>query len=191
MKSIFAGKNPYLNVFSKNWLWFFMWGLVLVILGCAAISAATFTTLLSVVFIGILLLISGIVITLDCFSFWWGKGRGFFLHLLIGLLYITAGITLINSPLSGSIPLTLFLGLFYVLVGISRLLYSSWFQTPSWGWNFTNGLLSLLLGVLIIAELPSSALYIIGLFVGIDLIFCGLAYLMVSLAAKSGQIKPY
>src|SRR5689334_13445744 len=98
MKSIFVRTNPYLNMFSKNWAWFFIWGLLLVILGCIAISAATFTTLLSVVFIGVLILFSGIVMMIDCFSFWWGKGSGFFLHLLMSVLYIVAGALLINSP---------------------------------------------------------------------------------------------
>ncbi len=191
MKSIFIGVNPHLAAFSKNWAWFFLWGLVLVLLGMAAISAATLTTMLSVIFIGTLLIISGVVITLDCFSFWWGKWPGFFLHLLMGILYILAGAALINSPLLGSIPLTLFLGIFYVVVGVSRLLYSAFLQTPNWGWNFLSGVLALLLGVLIIKELPSSALFIIGLFVGIDLIFCGLTYMMVALAARSGRRLPY
>ena len=105
----------------------------------------------------------------------------------MGLLYIFAGFILINTPLLGSIPLTLFLGIFYVLLGISRMMYCSLLQTPKWGWNFLSGVLSLFLGVLIIAELPSSALFIIGLFVGIDLVFCGLTYVMVALAARSGK----
>ena len=86
--------------------------------------------------------------------------------------------------------ITLFLGIFYVLIGISRMMYSSLLRTPNWGWNFSSGILSLLLGVLIIAALPQSALFIIGLFVGIDLIFCGLTYLMVALAAKAGRGLP-
>ena len=120
MKSIFVSTNPHLATFSKNWAWFFLWGLALVILGCAAISAATFTTMLSVIFIGLLILISGVVITLDSFTFWWRKWSGFFLHLLMGLLYIVTGALLINTPLLGSIPLTLFLGIFYMLIGIYR-----------------------------------------------------------------------
>ena len=190
MKSIFIGTNPHLTIFSKNWGWFFLWGIILVILGCVAISAATMTTLLSVIFLGVLLLISGIVIIVDCFSFWWGQGSGFFLHLLMGLLYTICGVMLIKSPLLSSVSLTLFLGIFYVLIGISRMMYSSLLRTPNWGWNFSSGILSLLLGVLIIAALPQSALFIIGLFVGIDLIFCGLTYLMVALAAKAGRGLP-
>jgi uncharacterized membrane protein HdeD (DUF308 family) len=187
MKSIFISTNPHLATFSKNWGWFFLWGLTLFILGCAAISAATFTTLLSVIFIGVVILVAGIVITLDSFSFWWRKGSGFFLHFIMGVLYIVAGTLLINTPLLGSIPLTLFLGIFYMLIGISRMMYSALLQTPNWGWNFVSGILSLFLGVLIVAELPSSALFIIGLFVGIDLLFCGLTYIMVALAARSGR----
>lgn len=187
MKSIFVSTNPHLGTFSKNWGWFFLWGLTLVALGCVAISAATFTTILSVIFIGVVILIAGVVITIDSFTFWWQKWSGFFLHLFMGLLYIATGVILIDTPLLGSIPLTLFLGVFYILVGISRMMYSALLQTPKWGWNFLNGVLSLFLGVLIIAELPNSALFIIGLFVGIDLVFCGLTYIMVALAARSGK----
>lgn len=191
MKSIFVGVNPHLAAFSRHWGWFFTWGLVLVVLGATAMSAATWTTLFSMVFLGVLLLIGGAVIILDSFSFWWGKWTGFFLHLLMGLLYAGVGMGLINYPLLGSIPLTLFLGIFYVVIGVSRLLYSSLLRTPNWGWNFFSGVLSLLLGSLIIAELPSSALFIIGLFVGVDFVFCGLAYMLVALAAKSGRGLPY
>jgi len=184
MNTIFANRNPYWDSFSRNWIWFFLWGLIEVILGLVAISAATFTTVLSVIFIGIVLLISGGVIIVDCFGFWWGKWSGFFLHLLMSSLYAAAGLILINSPVLSSISLTLFLGIFYLLLGIFRLCFAALLQTPKWGWSFFNGLLSMLLGILIIANLPSSALYVIGLFIGIDLIFCGLAYIMTALSVR-------
>ncbi len=175
----------YLKAYSKNWGWFLIWGIVLFILGIIAIGATTFTTLFSVIFLGTLLLLSGIVIIIDAFSFWWHKWSGFFLHLLIGILYGATGVMLIQSPAIASISITLLLGIFYLAVGIFRIIYSLSLRTPRWGWGFFNGLISLLLGILILASWPASGLFIIGLFVGIDLLFCGISYIMTALAAKS------
>jgi uncharacterized membrane protein HdeD (DUF308 family) len=184
MKSLFLTETIDIPAFIKNWIWFFLWGMILIILGVCAIGAATFTTLLSVVFLGFIILISGMIIILDSFTFW-RKRKGFLLHLLMGILYIVVGFMLINSPLAGSISLTLLLGLFYLVLGLFRLYYSFSLRAPRWGWNFFNGLISALLGMLILMSWPESSLYIIGLFVGIDLLFCGWAYVMAALGAKS------
>jgi uncharacterized membrane protein HdeD (DUF308 family) len=184
MKSLFVTESIDIPAFGKNWVWFFLWGIALIILGMAAIGAATFTTLLSIVFLGFIILLSGIVIILDSFTFWRNR-KGFVLHLLMGILYIVVGLMLINSPLAGSISLTLLLGFFYLALGLFRLYYSFSLRAPRWGWNFFNGLISTLLGMFILMSWPESSLYIIGLFVGIDLLFCGWAYIMASLGAKS------
>jgi uncharacterized membrane protein HdeD (DUF308 family) len=170
--------------FRKNALWFFLWGIVLFILGICAISAATFTTFLSVVFIGFMITLAGCVIVLDSFTFW-RKQKGFLLHLLMGILYVAVGFMLIESPLAGSISLTFLLGVFYLVIGLFRLFHSSSLRAPRWGWNFFNGLISALLGILILMNWPESSLYIIGLFVGIDLLFCGWAYMMAALSARA------
>jgi uncharacterized membrane protein HdeD (DUF308 family) len=91
----------------------------------------------------------------------------------------------VTTPLVTSVSLTLLLGIFYTIVGISRIAFSSSVRLPQWKWGFSNGLISLLLGILILANWPDSSLYIIGLFVGVDLLFCGLAYVMVALTARS------
>ena len=169
----------------KNWGWFLLWGIVLVILGLAAISAATFTTILSVIFLGFLIFVSGIIIIVDSFSFWWPKGSGFFLHIVLGILYLVVGIMFMNNPISGSMSLTLILGIFYIVTGIIRVAYSLYIRLLRWRWSLLNGIVSLALGVLIIMYWPQASLFIIGLFVGIDLVFCGLAYIMASAFAKS------
>lgn len=169
---------------SSYWGWFFTWGILLLILGITAVSAATLTTLISVIFIGFLITLSGAIIFVDTFTFWWKKWTGFFIHLIMSLLYLIAGLMLINNPALGSTTLTLLLGIFYIFVGVSRVTYSLSFKIRRWQWSFLNGFISLLLGILIITNLPSASLFIIGLFVGIDLIFCGFAYIMTALAAR-------
>jgi uncharacterized membrane protein HdeD (DUF308 family) len=176
--------NTYLNAFSKNWAWFLIWGIALVVLGVIAISATLATTVISVIFLGFLLLIAGILMVVDACSFWWHKWGGFLLHLILGILYLFVGIMLVQSPILASISLTLFLGIFYFIIGLFRLIYSLTLRTPNWGWSLFNAVISLLLGILILTSWPQSGLFIIGLFVGIDLLFTGWAYIMVSLAGR-------
>ncbi len=186
MNSSFKMRNPGdLSAFSRNANWFLAWGLALVILGVIAIGAAEFTTVVSVVFLGALIFISGVVITIDTFTFWWRKWGGFFLHLLMGVLCLAAGGMLMKSPILATVSLTLFLGVFYILLGVFRVIYALSLQFPRWGWSLFNGIISLLLGILIMASWPASSLYIIGLFVGIDLLFCGWTYIIASLAARA------
>ena len=159
-------------------------GVILIILGIIALSTTTFTTLLSVMLLGLLIAIAGVVIVLDSFKSWWGSWGGFFLHLVLGVLYIVAGIFLIDQPLLGSISITLMLGIFYLVAGVFRLIAATSWKMRRWGLNFFNGLIALLLGILILSNWPQSSLFMIGIFVGIDLVFAGWAYLMIRLAAK-------
>lgn len=176
--------SQYIIAFSKHWVWFLLWGIAIAALGAFAISASTLTTLVTVILLGLLLLAGGIVVIIDAFTFWRGKGSGFVMHVIMGLLYLLAGCILIKNPVAGSVSITLLLGIFYIFLGIFRLAYSLSLQMFSWGWSFFNGLITLLLGILIIANWPGSSLFIIGLFIGIDLFFCGWAYIMVALAAR-------
>jgi uncharacterized membrane protein HdeD (DUF308 family) len=177
--------DQHLPAFGKNWGRFLLWGIVLVILGVVAICASTIATLISVVALGFLIFFAGAVILIDTLTFWWGKWGGFFLHLLAAILYLIVGAILIMNPIEGSISLTLLLGAFYVVIGLYRIFYSTTAQLPRWGWSLFNGIISLLLGILILASWPSSALFIIGLFVGIDLVFAGWTYIMAALAART------
>jgi len=176
--------NLNITAFANNWKWFLIWGLILIALGIIAISAVSMTTILSVVFFGFLLFISGVVIIFDTFTFWFRKWSGFFLHLGIGVLYLLVGCMLIKNPITASISITLLLGIFYLIIGLLRIFYSSSLRAPQWGWSLISGILAFILGVLILASWPTSGLYIIGLFIGIDLFFVGLAYVMAALAVK-------
>lgn len=173
-----------INAFNKNWGWFFLWGITLIILGIAAIYFSAFTTVVSVVFLGVLLAVAGGLVIFDSFQFWWGKWSGFAAHFIIGLLYTVVGFTLIQQPIAGSISLTLLLGIFYIFLGIFRLVYPLSLNLPQKGWRLFNGIITLLLGIFIIIKWPASSLFIIGLFIGVDLLFSGWVYTSAALAAK-------
>jgi uncharacterized membrane protein HdeD (DUF308 family) len=126
----------------------------------------------------VLLVLSGGVLLLDTFGFWWKKWSGFFLHLIVSLLYLGVGFSLLMYPVEASVSLTLFLGIFYILAGVLRIGFAATLKTPRWGWAWFNGIVTLILGVLILSNWPASGLFIIGLFVGIDLLFAGWTFLM-------------
>ncbi len=94
-------------------------------------------------------------------------------------------IAYVLSPIFAAMTLTILLACFFIVIGFYRIIYSAFFQLPSWGWSFFSGIVSLILGILILAQMPFSGLYIIGLFVGIELFFCGWSYVMLALAAKN------
>lgn len=183
-------KNFDKQSFGKNWSWFLAWGILLLCLGFVAIGAAALTTLVSVIFLGILFVCGGAILIIDSVHYWRGKGKAFFINLLIGFLYLAFGVMLIINPLVGAATLTLVLAVLFVLLGLSRVLYALTIRFPQWGWMLISGILTLILGILVAAGWPESSLFIIGIFVGIDLIFGGWAYIMAALVAKSINKTP-
>lgn len=183
--------DSHLPSFGKNWLRFLTWGIILVILGLFAIYAAAIATLISVVSLGFIILFCGAVLLLDTTTFWWKKWGGFTLHFIVALLYLIVGVTLISNPVQASISLTLLLGIFYLVIGLFRIGYSISMQAPQWGWALFNGIIAFLLGALILSSWPASSLFIIGLFVGIDLVVVGWTYIMFAIAAHgiAKQVK--
>lgn len=172
--------------FKKNWGWFLGCGMLLSLLGIIAIGAAWFTTLLSVVVLGGILLVTGAVILINSFHYWWTKETGFSWNFITGCLYALFGLLLIMYPIAVAATITLILGGFLVVIGIARILYTQRFKFPGWGWNLLSGGLALLLGILIILQWPASG-FIIGLFIGIDLFFMGWSYIMLALLAKNAR----
>lgn len=175
------------TIYSKNWFWFFIWGVSLVLLGVVAIGASTLATLVSVIFLGFIIFFAGLVVIIDTLTFWRNKWPGFPLHLIMGLIYAGVGLFLIAKPVEGSISLTLLLGVFYICLGAFRLASTISMRLPHWGWSFLNAVITLFLGMLILSGWPASSLFIIGLFVGIDLVFAGWAYIMMALSVRSAK----
>lgn len=175
------------NLLHDRWGWFFAWGILLVLLGVLAIAYSTVTTVISVIFFGILLCVGGGVIIFDSFKSSFGKWNEFFMHLGMGILYLIAGIILVKGPLAGSITLTLLLAIFYILLGLFRTISCLTREVTNRGWRLASSIITLLLGVLILLEWPASGLFIIGLFIGIDLIFTGWVYIVSALSARSAK----
>jgi uncharacterized membrane protein HdeD (DUF308 family) len=185
MQLSFKDNNMDKIAFRKNWGWILAWGIALTLLGAMAISASIFTTLISVIFLGIIFTVSGCVMMINTFQYWWHKWKGFSSHLVIALVYLVFGLMLMFTPIPAALSITVLLAVVFIILGFFRIIFSAAFQFPRWGWTFLSGIITLALGIVILAQLPASGLYIIGLFIGIDLFLWGWAYIMLALYAKS------
>lgn len=167
----------------RNWVWMVVLGAVLMLVGVAAIAFPGLATLATVKVVGVCLLIAGGgEIASGVFARRWG---GFFLHLLCGLLYLFFGVILLDRPGLAAVGYTLVLAFFFIAAGAARLVFALGNRFHGWGWAALSGAVTLLLGVLIWDELPEAAYWVIGTFVGIDLLFNGLSWVMLGLAVHS------
>lgn len=171
----------------RHWGWFLGIGCVLILLGILAMGAAGFTTLFSMIFLGSLLFIGGIVQGINAIKT--RHGGGFLVNVLAAILYVVMGALLIANPAIGAITLTLLLAAFYTVSGLFKIIASLTNRFAQWGWMLFSGIVSLALGLLIWAEWPISGLWVIGLFVGIDLIIIGWIWVSLALSAKNLELK--
>lgn len=169
----------------RHWGWFLLFGIGLIVLGSVAISLSAITTVISVVMLGIFISIGGGVVIIDTFRYWWGQWSSFYFYLVVGLLYLTVGIMLMKEPIMGAVSLTFLLATFYMILGIFRIIVSIYLKPPLWGWSLFSGIIALILGILILIHWPGSSLFIIGLFIGIDLLFAGWPYVLLGISGRS------
>jgi uncharacterized membrane protein HdeD (DUF308 family) len=162
-------------------------GIALVVIGALCIVHPYVASVTTVVFLGFLLLAGGIAQIVS--SFWAGKWTGMLMHLLIGVLYVIVGFMIIDTPLEQTVLLTKILAIFLIVVGALDILSALIQRFHGWGWVLLNGSVTLLLGLLINRQWPSSSLWVIGLFVGIEMIFNGWAWIMLSLGLKNYKEK--
>jgi uncharacterized membrane protein HdeD (DUF308 family) len=162
-----------------NWCWFLALGSALILAGLLAISFPVMATLTTVMVFGIVLVCSGGVEIVS--AFWARRWSGLFLHVLTGLLYLFVGLFLLERPGLGAAGYTLLLAMFFVAGGLFRIVSGLMHRFCGWGWTVLSGAVTLLLGILVWREWPESAFWVIGMFVGIDLLFNGLSWFMLGL----------
>jgi uncharacterized membrane protein HdeD (DUF308 family) len=118
-------------------------------------------------------------------AFWCRRWSGFFLHLLSGVLSVVVGMLFLRAPLDAVLTLTLLLACLLMVGGIFKIVAALSYRFGAWGWPLVGGVIDLILGVLIWLEWPASALWVIGLFVGISLLFRGLNWIGLGLALRT------
>lgn len=177
--------KQYMGELQKKWKAFLVLGIVLVVLGMAAVSLPFFSTWAIEIMLGWIFVFGGVAKLVDTFhSKKWG---GFFLKFLSSLLYVAAGILLLVYPLQGVLTLTIVLAVVFIVEGVFKIVASLQLRPmTAWGWLLFSGIIALVLGLFIWAEWPSDAKWVIGIIVGINMLFGGWTLIMLALAAHKG-----
>jgi uncharacterized membrane protein HdeD (DUF308 family) len=169
-----------LHFICEAWVLLLILGIMLVVVGSLAIASAFIATLATVTLFGTFLVVGAamqLVSAVTC-----RNGRGFLVHLLAGILYAVVGLIMMNHPLQAAAGLTLMLAAAFMASGILRIVGAAVEHFHGWPWVMINGFITLFLGIYIWRHFPESAFWVIGLFVGIELIFTGLAWIMLVIA---------
>jgi uncharacterized membrane protein HdeD (DUF308 family) len=163
--------------------WIIALGVVYIIAGIIALGSMLAATVVSVFVVGIMMVIAGVAEVINAFQIkTWGK---FMLWLLLGALYIVAGFLAFENPLLAAAVLTLFLGVSLIVSGIIRVVLAFGMQrTMPWIWVLLSGIITALLGLIIVAHWPVSSLYVLGLFLGIDLVIAGAGWVGIGFGLK-------
>lgn len=162
--------------------WFLAFGIFSIILGLVALSVPLLTTLLSVIFLGSILLVSGIFQIFR--SLGANRDREFPLHLVIGVLYGIVGIIIIFNPAISAVSFTLLFAAFFIAAGALRIIRAAVARFSNWAWMVLSGIVTLALGILVWAGWPVSGLWVIGLFVGIEMVLYGWSIVMLASAER-------
>lgn len=173
----------------RHWGLFLAEGIILVVLGILALLAPEMASIAATLLFGWLLLISGIVGLISTIRARHAPGFGW--SLASAVIGIVAGVLLLGWPLRGVFSLTAVLIAFLVLEGVVSIFYALEHRkalSGRWGWMLASGIIDLCLAAIIFARLPGTALWALGLIVGVNLIFGGWALIAMALHARSAGI---
>jgi uncharacterized membrane protein HdeD (DUF308 family) len=172
----------------EHWKAFLIEGILLAILGLAAIIVPPLASLAVTIFLGWLFLISGIAGL--ALTFWARRLPGFWWSLVSAVLAIVAGFILLTRPTQGILTLTIVVGVYFVAEGVATIMYALEHRrelSRRWSWLLVAGFMDIIIAAIIIAGLPGSALWAVGLLVGINLLFGGATLIGVALAAHASD----
>ncbi|WGD48729.1 HdeD family acid-resistance protein [Bradyrhizobium sp. CB1650] len=171
-----------------HWKAFLFEGILLAVLGIAALILPPLASLAITIFLGWMFLISGIgglIVT-----YWARSMPGFWWSLISAALAVLAGMILLARPMQAVLTLTIVLGAYFLAEGIATIMYALEHRrelNSRWSWLLISGLLDIAISFMVIAGLPSSAEWAIGILVGINLLFGGATLIGVALAARNSN----
>jgi uncharacterized membrane protein HdeD (DUF308 family) len=168
-----------------HWKAFLVEGIVLAVLGLAAMIVPPLASLAVTIFLGWMFLISGIAGL--AVTFWARQMPGFWWSLFSAALAVLAGLVLLARPVQGILTLTIVVGAYFLAEGVTTIMYALEHRrelSERWSWLLAAGLMDILIAVLIISGLPGSAEWAIGLLVGINLVLGGASLVGMALAAR-------
>lgn len=185
MSSIVVGSHT--HELRRLWGWMLGMGVVLAVLGVVAIVASVAVSITSIGFFGWLLVIAGIIGI--GYTLRHRKSGHFALHLVDAIFALVVGVMLLLNSLAGMLVLTLLMAVYFIVAGVHRIGVALTTHAPGSGWTLLCGIITLLLGVLVWLQWPMAALWIIGLFIGINLLITGVSQIMSALALHRPAVE--
>ncbi len=179
-------ERQFVSALHENWHLLLIEGVILALLGAAAIVVPQVATLAVTILLSWLFLISGIVGLITTFMM--RQAPGFWWSLFSAVLAIAAGILLVASPVGGALALTWLLIFFFVLEGVATIMYALDHKrelSGRWGLLLASGIVDLILAAILLAGFPGTAAWALGLLVGINMLLGGAALIGLSLHARS------
>jgi uncharacterized membrane protein HdeD (DUF308 family) len=170
----------------SHWLWMLLLGILLAAAGTAAIvvpAVTVGTTFAVTIFLGVLLMVGGVAMIVG--AFWIGKWSAFLVQLLVGLLYLACGLMMTERPDVAAVTITIFISVSFIMLGVFRSVGALVLRYPQWGWSLLNGVVTLLAGIIIYRQLPLDAFWVIGLLVGLEMLFNGWTWIMLAVALRN------
>lgn len=167
----------------SKWGWLVGFGVFSLIAGIIALGSVVLATASAVLIVGFMMLMAGAAEVVAAFNAKdWGHRL---LWLLLGALYVFAGFVCLQNPFEAATLLTLMLGIALIIGGLLRIFLATQMkQGTPWGWVVLSGIITFLLGLMIVAKWPASSFYVLGIFLGVDLIFMGWSWIGIGLALK-------
>ena len=169
-----------------HWKAFLFEGILLAILGLAAMIVPPLASLAVTIFLGWMFLISGIgglIIT-----YWARNMPGFWWSLISAALAVLAGVILLARPMQAVLTLTIVVGAYFLAEGVASIMYALEHRrelSGRWSWLLVAGLMDIVIAFIVITGLPGSAEWVIGILVGINLLFGGATLIGMALAART------
>lgn len=169
--------------FGKTWTWMAVLAVICIVGGFMALLNPFGATILAVVLAGWVFLIQGVVQVIHAFRV--RDWPGFLWSLGLGVLSLLVGFVLVADPLAGSVSLTLLVAVLFLITGVAKTMFAlSLRPAGGWVWVLVSGLVSMALGVMILAGLPATAATILGLLLGIELVSNGVLFLFVAMGLR-------
>jgi uncharacterized membrane protein HdeD (DUF308 family) len=172
-----------------HWVLYLVEGVVLLVLGAAAIVLPPLATLAVTILFGWLFLISGVVGLIT--TVWMRQAPGFWWSLLSAALAIVVGGMLLARPIVGAFSLTIVLVVFFIIEGGASIMFALDHKrelSGQWGWMLASGIVDLVLAAFIFGGLPSTAAWALGLLVGVNMVFGGAALIAMALHARKASV---
>jgi uncharacterized membrane protein HdeD (DUF308 family) len=167
----------------KSWVWFLLIGILLMALGATCILKAQTATTFSILVLGWILVISGVFWLIN--SFLAVATPVFFLFLLGAIIRGAAGYLLIRHPDAGAAAVTMLLAALFIVGGLFRTVGASVIRFRGWGWTVLSGIVAVGLGIYLLANWPVASTFFVGIVIGVDLLFDGVALLAFGAAIRS------